>query len=284
MEAFPGKISSKQPAPYGHGKTVECVLKEAFVGRLVPLGPRPLFADPPHPVLISPNFLSEETGLIRSLPWTSKFCILGGFWGGHFWEHHVVFKLQKINANFFSAVFFKTPSGHGRPCWKSWTSVAKPAFWWEKLLAPGHPRISVGNVRRKFRPKVYVYVVFLPWVKAGGCRHIGCFPTQWNWSGSCAAIIPESTVTVAQQMHAAGCTNVSPAPITASRSRSILQTGACFCNTQTNWSTTSTGSGWSCPSLSLSHKNALSLSYTYLSLYIYIYMLWSYYLVQVWGF
>ena len=35
---------------------------------------------------------------------------------------------KKINANVFGTKFFNNPSGHGRPCRKSWTSSPRSAF------------------------------------------------------------------------------------------------------------------------------------------------------------
>ena len=75
---------------------------------------------------------------------------------------------QKINANFFCTKFFESPSGHGRPRRKSWTSAPKVRFsaapvMGRNLLTQGRPGVRVRNVRGKSGPKsLCLCCFFLP--------------------------------------------------------------------------------------------------------------------------
>ena len=65
---------------------------------------------------------------------------------------------KKTTQTFFCTKFFDTPSGHGCPHRKSWTSAPKSAFscghgGGRNFLTPGHPGVRVKNVRGKSGPK-----------------------------------------------------------------------------------------------------------------------------------
>ena len=72
---------------------------------------------------------------------------------------------QKINANIFCTKFFNNPSGHGRPCRKSWTSAPKSAFscgpgGGEKLFDPWAFGRKGQECPREIRAKKFMFMLF----------------------------------------------------------------------------------------------------------------------------
>ena len=77
----------------------------------------------------------------------------------------IIFRGQKINANFFCTKFFEHPSGHGRPRQKSWTSAPKTAFFCgpgdgEKLFDPGSSGRKGQECPQEIRTKKFMFMLF----------------------------------------------------------------------------------------------------------------------------
>ena len=80
-------------------------------------------------------------------------------------QKRLIFRSQKINANFFCTNFFDNPSGRGRPRRKSWTSAPKSAFscgpgGGEKLFDPWASGRKGQECPREIRTKKFMFMLF----------------------------------------------------------------------------------------------------------------------------